>query len=245
MNPGDASIPFPLFYKDPQPLHNELHKGKGLKQPIDYRFAASAHAVVLLAEEFRVAAAHYPIIFADDDTGLPLALLGYREGRNVFVDEAGAWAGGAYVPAYIRRYPFAVGTGAKQDETILYVDLASDLVVDLEAEPGAEALFVNGEPSERTTQAREFCAAFQQQVPATTAFVEEVRKRELLGSKEVKLDVPSGQSQVLTGLRIIEEEKFNALPDEVFLEWRHRGWIALVHWHWISMDDFLRFLHRG
>ena len=53
---------------------------------------------------------------------------------------------------------------------------------------------------------------------ATTAFVEEVRKRELLGSKEVKLDVPSGQSQVLTGLRIIEEEKFNALPDEVFLE---------------------------
>ena len=119
------------------------------------------------------------------------------------------------------------------------------LYIDLEAEPGAEALFVDGEPSERTTQAREFCAAFQQQVPATTAFVEEVRKRELLGSKEVKLDVPSGQSQVLTGLRIIEEEKFNALPDEVFLEWRHRGWIALVHWHWISMDNFLRFLHRG
>lgn len=240
---GQAALP--LFYKEPQPLHGAVHGGKGLRQPGDYRFAAKAHAVVVHAQEFRLAAAHYPIVFADDDSSMSLAVLGYREGHNVFVDEAGRWAPGTYIPSYVRRYPFASGQGAKSDEAILYIDAASDLLVDLEADPTAQPLFAGGEPSEHTKRALEFCAAFQRQVPGTNAFVEAVKARELLQSREVKLDLPSGGNQLLTGLRIIEEEKFNALPDDVFLEWRRRGWVALVYWHWASMDNFRRMLERA
>ncbi len=243
--PEPGLPPLPLFYKDPQPLHYEAHARKALKQPIDYRFAASAHAVILHTREFRLAAANYPIVFADHEGAMPLAILGYRDGQNLFVDGAGKWADGTYIPAYVRRYPFATGQSADQDEMFLYADLASDLIVDLDANPEADALFVAGEPSERTKQALEFCRAFQQQAPVTSDFMEEIKNQGLLGSKEVRLDLPSGDSQLLTGLRVIEEDKFNALPDEVYLDWRRRGWIALVYWHWASMDNFLRLVQRG
>ncbi len=87
--------PLPLFYKEPRPLQVELHGGKAIKRQIDYRFAASAHAVVLHTREFRLAAASYPIIFTDDAPAMPLAVLGYQVGQNVFVNDAGQWASGA------------------------------------------------------------------------------------------------------------------------------------------------------
>lgn len=241
--PG-AKAALPLFYKDPQPLHSARHAGKGLKKPVDYRFAAGAHAVVLHAQEFRLAAAHYPIVFADEAASMPLAVLGFRDGENLFVDGAGAWAEGTYIPSYVRRYPFATGRGAKENEQILYLDEGSELIVDLDSSPDAEALFADGKPSERTKQALEFCVAFGQQTAVTTAFIDEIKTRDLLGAKEVRLDLPAGGSQLLTGLRIIEEEKFNALPDETILEWRRKGWLPLVYWHWASMDNFFRLLRR-
>ena len=236
--------PSPLFYKDPHPIHAVRHAGKSLKKAENFGFATEAHAVALHTQEFCLAAASYPIVFSDEDLPMPLAILGIREGENLFVDEKGQWAAGTYVPAYVRRYPFATGQGAQQGEQILYVDEASERIVDCEADPDAEPLFVDGEPSERTEQIREFCAAFQQQAPVTIAFSEEIQKRDLLASKEIRLDLPGGGSQLLTGLRILEEEKFNALPDDVFLEWRQNGWLPLIYWHWISMDNFLRLLQR-
>ena len=237
--------PLPLFYKDPHPIHNVRHAGKALRKPIDFGFARAAHAVAIHIQEFRAAATSYPIVFADEDPPMPLAILGIRDGENLFIDENGRWTPGTYIPSYVRRYPFATGQGVKVDEQILYVDEDSDLIVDCEADPDAEPLFVDGEPSERTKEIREFCAAFQQQAPVTVAFVEEIRNRDLLGSKEIRLELPGGGSQLLTGLRVLEEEKLNALPDDVFLEWRRQGWLPPVYWHWASMDNFLRLLQRG
>ncbi len=61
----------------------------------------------------------------------------------------------------------------------------------------------------------------------------------------MRLDLPSGGTQLLTGLRVIEEDKFNALPDQAILEWRRQGWLPLVYWHWASMDNFFRLVRRG
>jgi SapC protein len=201
--------------------------------------------VALHMQEFRFAAAHYPVVFSDDAVAMPIAVLGYREGRNLFVDAQGQWAEGAYVPAYVRRYPFVIGQGAKPDEPILYLDRDSDIVVDMADEAEADALFVDGAPSERVKQALEFCGAFQQQAPLTQAFVDAINKHDLLENKEIRLDLPKGQQQLLTGLRIIDEAKFNALPDEEFLVWRRQGWVAAVYWHWASMDNFRRMVQLG
>lgn len=235
-----ASADMPLFYRKPEPLNPAAHSGKGLRQPDDFRFAATSHAVVLHAEEFRMACAHYPIVFADDDSAVPIAVLGHGYGRNLFVDATGNWEAGLYIPAYVRRYPFVNGRGATDADVVLYIDVASDLVVDMAENPDAEPLFVDAQPSERAKLALNLCVAFQTQAPVTSAFVDEVKSRDMLERRNVKVDMPGGAQRQLTGLRVISETAYNALPDDAVLEWRKRGWLSLVHWHWASMDNFIR-----
>lgn len=244
---GDRGAPanMPLFYSKPEPLNVSAHGGKGLRRPADYRFAAKSHAVVLHVEEFRVACAHYPIVFADDDSAVPIAILGYDQGRNFFVDATGNWERGAYIPAYVRRYPFIHGRGAKDGDVVLYIDMASDLVVDMAENPDAEPLFVDGQPSERSKRAMDFCMAFQTQAPITSAFVEEIKSRGMLENRDIKVDLQGGAQRQLKGLRIISEKAFSTLPDDAWLEWRRRGWVSPVHWHWASMDNFIRMPTRA
>ena len=48
----------------------------------------------------------------------------------------------------------------------------------------------------------------------------------------------SGERLSLGGFRVIDEEKFMGLPDDVFLDWRQRGWIPLVYCHLLSMSNW-------
>ena len=240
-----ARPPMPLFYLAPEPLNEQRFGGKGVRKAGDFRFAAKAHAMPLHLQEFRFAAAHYPIIFSDDESATPLAIMGLSEGRNLFIDAEGRWKEGTYVPAYARRYPFVTGQGPNPGEQLLYLDAGSDMVVDLAQAPDADPLFEHGGPAPRTKEALDLCSAFQQQAPLTQAFLEALLKHELLEGKEVRLDLPGGKQQVLTGLRLIDEAKFNALPDEVFLEWRKHGWLAAAYWHWASMDNLHRYTRMG
>ncbi len=243
---GDQGTPanMPLFYHEPEPLNESAHGGMGVRRPANYRFAATSHAVVLHAEEFRVACAHYPIVFADDESAVPIAVLGHGQGRNLFVDATGNWERGVYIPAYVRRYPFIHGRGAKDGDVVLYIDKASDLVVDMAEYPDAEPLFVDGQPSERSKRALDFCKAFHAQAPITSAFVDEVKSRDMLESRNVKVDLPGGVQRQLKGLRVIREDAFGTFPDDAWLEWRRRGWVSPVHWHWVSMGNFTRMSNR-
>jgi hypothetical protein len=44
----------------------------------------------------------------------------------------------------------------------------------------------------------------------------------------------------LRGFDVVDEAKFNALPDELFLDWRRRGWVHLIYCHLMSMGNWAR-----
>lgn len=237
----DASLP--LFYKALEPLHSKRHAGYALKREVNYRFAAKTHAVILLNEEFHVAAAQYPIIFANDENAMPLAVLGLKDGENCFVNENGQWSPNVYIPSYVRRYPFAAVGATQEKEKMLYFDPESELVVRLNSEFQNDPLFLDGSPSERLTTIAQYCWAFEDQAEKTRAFVVALREHELLVPKEVRLERPEGGQQLVTGLQMIDEERFNNLPDDTFLEWRRKGWLSLVYWHWGSLKNFASLMH--
>jgi len=60
----------------------------------------------LTIDEFPNAARNYPIVFSVGDNSVPLILMGLNEGVNTFMGEDGKFTEPAYVPAYVRRYPF-------------------------------------------------------------------------------------------------------------------------------------------
>src|SRR5690606_7146429 len=71
----------------------------------DVSFAATFPA------EFRDLQAHYPIVFRQDASGtlFPVALLGFQEGHNLFLD--GERWDAPCLPLAIERQPFLIGRG--------------------------------------------------------------------------------------------------------------------------------------
>jgi hypothetical protein len=63
-------------------------------------------------------------------------------------------------------------------------------------------------------------------------------KHELLVQNEARVALNSGKQMTLRDFNVVDEAKFNALPDEVFLEWRRRGWLHLVTCHLLSMANW-------
>ncbi|WP_312905596.1 MULTISPECIES: SapC family protein [Pseudomonadales] len=223
----------PAFYQKPRPIHAEQDANLALAETANYLFAASSNSVPLVAAEFTLACKHFPILFADGDKPLPVALLGLRSEENLFVDAEGKWQAG-YVPAYVRRYPFIFMENADKSEYTLCIDEAAPGLVD----DGERRLFNDGKPTELLDNALAFCRDYQGHHAFTSEFVEALAKAELLVDNRADVSLATGQKLSLAGFKVIDEAKFNQLPSEEFLRWRERGWLHLVYCHFISMSNW-------
>lgn len=233
-----ASAPqanLPLFYKDLMPLNTRDHATWRVRGAQTAPWLIGQHAIPLTVEEFPQAARHFPIIFASGDNPVPLALMGLNEGVNVFVNEEGRIDQPIYLPAYARRYPFMLAKLTPQsDDLSLCFDPASGLVGDFEE---GEALFTDGEPSEATKQALQFCEQFEQAGQRTQAFVDELKKHNLLMEGEVAIQQPGvEQPFVYRGFQMVNQEKLREIRGDVLRGWAQSGLLPLVYAHIFSLD---------
>ena len=232
-----------LFYGQPEPLSIDAHGKLGV-DPVDqpYAFAAKTHLVPLTVTEFAPAALSYPVIFVGE-TRQPVAVMGLRQGENLFVNEAGAFSPEAYIPAYVRRYPFVFANDDVQKRLILCVDRAAPFI----KEGGATPLFVEGEPSPYTQQAMEFCNNFEQERLRTEAFVKLLTDLELLETRESVFtprnpDGTAGEPQKIAEYFGVSEEKLNKLPAAKLRELRDNGALSQIYAHLLSLVGWDRLI---
>lgn len=237
---GGQSVPTgqPPFYRDPQLLNSNTHADWRLRSG-DAGFAADAPYLPIVIGEFAAAARDYPIVFAAGDAQ-PVVVLGL-ERSNLFVAD-GRWAPDAYVPAYVRRYPFGFIATVNPDGFALAIDAGSERVVQ-SGDEGA-ALFEDGKPSELTKQALSFCDAFGREADATRLFATALREKDLLIDRRADATLPDGRKLGLDGFQIVDAEKFAKLDDETVLAWHRQGLLALVHFHLASLERFSNLLNR-
>jgi len=212
----------PLFYDNPVTISLERHGALQLRAPLDFGFARNTNAVPLTLAEIPLAAQWYPIAFSAGEAARPLAILGLREGENLFVDHAGAWREGAYVPIYVRRYPFILRQ--EDDLVTLCIEETGDVLI----ESGGAPLFVQDQPADLLASAMQFCRSAQAAERATIPFVEELKALELLDGRTAMIAVPGGAQMSLSGFLTIDEARLRALSDERFLELRRRGWLSAI-----------------
>ncbi|MDZ5648614.1 SapC family protein [Nitrospirillum sp. BR 11828] len=230
----------PAFYQRPRPLAAERDGDLSLATATDYRFATGANSVPVIAAEFTLACKHYPILFLDGAPPQAVVLLGMRNGENLFVDADGGWEAGAYIPAYVRRYPFIFMENRDRAEFTLCIDEAAPSV----SLGGANKLFEGGQPTEVTRNALAFCSDYQGHYNATTEFVEALRKAGLLVENRADVTLKDGQKLSLAGFKVIDEGKFNQLSAEEFERWRQRGWLPLVYAHFVSVSNWAGLVDR-
>jgi hypothetical protein len=230
-----------LFYQKPWPLDATRHANKRLKRETGFGFTARTNSVVLTTAEFHPALRFYPIVFTAQDPAMPIALLGVSNEQNLFVDAAGNWRPHTYVPAYVRRYPFAFIESADRKSFTLCIDEASSFVIEADGEP----FFVAGRPSTATEQALRFCTEFQNLFQTTRAFTDALVQEKLLIERQADFRSPGGQQATLSGFRIVDEQKFNQLPDATFLDWRKRGFVHFVYAHLFSLQNLTDLFERS
>lgn len=215
----------PLFYTKPMALEAEKHAKLGLKKDFGYSFTQDVNAVPVNMIEMPQVCHVYPIAFSPDASATPVALLGLRDKENLFLRADGSWDA-SYIPAYIRRYPFIFAEGGENDRLTLCVD-DNSAVLDSKSEQ--KFFDKEGQPSDLSKNALEFCKSYHGAAMQTAAFSKMLAEHDLLVSREVMINVPGGNKIKFSGFRIIDEEKFNALDEKVFLEFRSKGYLPFIY----------------
>ena len=223
---ADPASKLPLFYRRPVPLDRNRHGAARLRAPSDLGFAAEANSLPVMIEEFALSARDYPILFTDGPVCMPIVLLGLRDRQNLFLREQDgrpAWRADTYVPAYVRRYPLVLMETGKAGEFTVCIDEAAEF-------PDGPPVFeADGELSKAGQEAMEFCRAYQNQIADTRQFAEALKGHDLLDRYTAEIKLNGGEVFNLTGFLAINPGKFDALPDDVYLDFRRKGWIGLIH----------------
>ncbi|OYX14144.1 MAG: hypothetical protein B7Z15_04925 [Rhizobiales bacterium 32-66-8] len=221
--------PLPLFYKAPVLLRSQDHRAFGVRAGTNFRFAAGAASIPLTLGEFAPAGRTYPIVFSNDAAARPMVVTGLDAGGNLFVTAEGEWTAGAYIPAYVRRYPFISFEGEGDSQLMLGVDGASDQISADAARDGADPFFdAEGQPTERARAAMGFCQTYAQEDARSRAFSAALLAHDLLVEKSAELVFADTGKAVVTGFRIIEEAAFRALPAAKVTEFHANGWLDLM-----------------
>ncbi|MGL6043582.1 MAG: SapC family protein [Sandaracinobacteroides sp.] len=234
--PMQSNAQLPLFYKNLIPLTSDLHATHGLVERSELSFASGTHAVPITVDEFVMAQRHYPIVFSDGADGVPLALVGLREGENLFVDSAGKWAENAYIPAYIRRHPFMLARLSPDAQVLsLVFDDTAGLVM-----PDAEnKLFdADKQPSASTKNVLAFCEQFEQAIARTKSFMDELTKLNLLMDGQAQIQNPGmPQPATFAGFKMVDEQKLQNIRGDQARKMVQNGMLGLVYAHLFSLSQ--------
>ena len=240
--PIDRSGPdagLPLFFSEPVVITIEQHengrfrRGRLMPQFQETRF------IPLVLADIPEAAKRYPIVLTRDAHPMPVAMVGL-ERRNYFIDAAGQWAKGCYVPAYVRKYPF-VFAKAEPDELVLCID-APALTTSLDEE--GLPIYQDGTASPHALEALAFCKAYQDQYERTVDFGAALQRQGLLSAHESKVELNNRRRIQIETFQMIDAEVLNRLPQPTLAEWQKNGYLALIHYiqqsvtNWQTLVDF-------
>ena len=164
--------------------------------------------------EFRSVQGCYPIVFQKrGDTGQfqPLALLGFEDGENLFLNSAG-WDA-TYIPMSVERLPFFIG-GQRSAEPgaaprrVIHIDLDHPRISSSEG----ELLFREyGGTTDYLDRVNAMLDKLDQGLAATPAFVEALLAHDLLESFVLDVTLKNGSENRLAGFYTINEERLRTL----------------------------------
>lgn len=233
----------PLFYENLIPLSSEAHPNWGVVERTDVKFAKNTHAIPITVDEFVAAQRFFPIVFTDGDDAVPLALVGLKEGENLFVDDEGKWRPETYIPAYVRRHPFMLARlGSEADLLSLVFDDKSGVVV---PDAGNKLFDDDKKPTEVTQNIMQFCENFEQAIARTKSFMDELKKLDLLMEGQAQIQIPGvEQPATFAGFRMIDEKKLQNLRGDQARKMVQNGMLGLIYAHLFSLAQMRELFAR-
>jgi len=209
-------------------------------------FTRQLNAIPVSFSEFNVACRDYPLVFSSGDEGktfAPVAVLGLTDRENLFARDDG-WAPGAYVPAYVRRYPFCMTrvtvSGVEQNERLICVEETC-----IAGEGEGEAMFgANTEPLPRWTAIEKLLQEYEADLERVREMCGILADYGLLEPFAMQANLNAGGSMQLNGMYRVAESKLEFLNAGQLKNLVRKGIMGRIYLHLLSLENFASLLDR-
>ncbi|MET0718801.1 MAG: SapC family protein [Pseudoxanthomonas sp.] len=220
-------------------LNNIDHKDLRIDTARNAALGDEVMFAITFPAEFRNVQAYYPIVFRKTAEGAfqPIALFGFQEGRNLFLD-GGRWDA-AYVPLAIERQPFLIGRDG--DGLMVHIDLDNPRV----RTDGGEPLFRDqGGTTPYLDRITSVLSTLHDGLETLPAFMEALLQYELLESFALDVELDDGSLNRLVGFYTIDEEKLRALDGTALQQLHRNGFLEPLYMAVASVSRFRDLIDR-
>lgn len=198
--------------------------------------------------EFIQLQAEYPLFFIrnkEAGTFEPIAVLGFSEKENLFLDETG-WDA-SYVPLSIERQPFLIGfqqqviDGAPTEAPVVHIDVDHPSV----SEEEGERLFLpHGGESPLLERISSVLMTVHQGYEAAKSLSEMLVGLELIESMTLEARLKNGSMQSLEGLYTLNEDKLQDLNANALEALHKKGHLRDIYMMLASLPNVSRLIDR-
>jgi hypothetical protein len=231
-----------FLYDRPELLNVQSHGDLGVRAASrPFSFCSKVRAIPLTISEIAEASRHFPVVFGSQDEPQPLAIVGLQDDINLFVDEDGNWDPYAYVPGYVRRYPFGLAAEQGGDRFALVIDAGFEGV----HRDADRKLFTDGQLSDLSKQALEFTKTYETDRRLTEQVFKSVKELNLITGQTAQYTPTGSQTpQAFAQYFGVDERKLIELSDEEFLKVRKLNVLPVLYAHLLSLGNWRTLILR-
>ncbi len=209
----------------------------------------NVQGVLTFPTEFREVQSEYPIFFQrNSDTGQfqAVAIFGFEEGQNLFLDEQGWHA--SYIPAVLNREPFLIGFQTEQEEgkavsvPMVHIDIDSPRI---SKDDQGEAVFLpQGGNSAYLEQVSRSLMAIHEGINTSKLMFDAFTTLDLIEPFTIDIKFINGQSHQLTGYYTINEEKLFQLDKDALNQLNGSGILFAAYMVIASMSNIKKLVDK-
>lgn len=224
----------PILFDELVPLDKERHAALTLPpERTSFAFAAGASLLPLTFAEVGLALRSYPVAMLPEGDAIALvALVGLPGKGNHFVDAQGEWRAGAYIPSYVRGYPFIALRPAPDVAPVLALDPGAD---DFKADGGQRLIGADGEPSVQLQGILAYQGEYRELAERTQAMTRALQEAGVLEEGSLQFQPPGGEPQRIGGFLVVSEPKLRALTGEALQKLMETDALGLAYAQLFSM----------
>lgn len=221
-------------------LNNVDHKGLRVITRRGAAYGDDVMLAVTFPAEFRNLQAHYPIVFRKSPSGTtfePVALLGLKEGQNLFLRQQG-WDT-SYLPLAIERLPFYIGMDG--DEMVVHIDVENPRI---STQAGEDVFLPHGGSSGFLERMNSILLAIHEGLQDTPAFIAALLEHHLLEPFVFEAEQADGSHTRLANFYAIHEERLGALAGNALERLSKAGHLQAAYMAIASLSQFRALIER-
>lgn len=215
-------------------IHTEPHSERG----------DGVMATLIIPEEFRRVQSEFPIVFRrnqEDETFVPLALFGFENGENLYIKGTGWQA--RYRPLSLSIQPFLIGAPRQEgSEGEVHVDMDHPRIS--KTGEGTRVFDEDGGTTPYLESIADQLGELHVGYQGTAAFIDALRRYELLEAFTLEVPLSDGSKQSLVGFHIINEQKLQQLDGDALGELHQNGYLLPIFMALASLSHFSTLVER-